>query len=446
MDKNLNPNKIYEDFKKNKINKFETLKILESLINESDNEDIRAQAINLIGKLSLFNERISRIIEKSIITDESTLVKINAAKISLRNNLDQTEKALDWLIENEKSILFFKKMLDFTEQSQNPKLKIFHEKLLKKLEKIYNLNKQEARFILELDYLDYEKFIETFREFSSKFEIKETEKKKLFKENTEIGFKGLGRIKSIRERCITGLVLDGFDRLPKSLQCLSKLENLVIKRSKIGNLPDKYGYLSNLKNFVLQNNQIETIPKWVLTIASKDYYIKKYIKSGVNAKEVSLLGLLEILTGQAFIRLDLDVFPSHSLLFYYKTNKVGNITTLYLSSELSRIGIFPKELCKLKFLEEICMVNQNIRFIPECIGDLRNLKILNLNYNEISELPASIGNLEKLEYLCLRKDGGKLSIIPKNLVNLKNLKVLDLTGNTVENMPESIKSLDSLKI
>ncbi|MFX1235839.1 MAG: leucine-rich repeat domain-containing protein, partial [Promethearchaeota archaeon] len=89
---------------------------------------------------------------------------------------------------------------------------------------------------------------------------------------------------------------------------------------------------------------------------------------------------------------------------------------------------------------------ENLRFIPDCIGDLRNLKILNLNYNEISEIPTSIGYLEKLEYFYLKKDEGKLSIIPENLINLKNLKVLDLTGNTVQNMPESIKSLESLKI
>lgn len=446
MDKDFNPDRVYEDFVKKKVNKVEALKILESFINESDKEEIRVHAINLIEKLSILNENVAKIIEKSIITDESPLVRFSAAKFALKNNLDQTKNALNWLINNEKSILFYKKMLDFIDESQEPKLQIFKEKILKKLEMIYNLRKADSRFILELDYLDYEKFIKTFSEFSNKFKISEIERKKLFKENSEIGFKGLGRIKSTKDGCITGLVLENLERIPNSIHTLSKLENLVIKRSKIEFIPDVSGYLSNLKNLTLNNNQIESIPNWVLKVASKDYFTKKYVKDGVNFKEASILGLLEILTGQAFIRLELDSSASHSLLFYYKINNNGNIHTLYISSELSPIGIFPKEICNLKLLVELCMVNQNIRFIPNCIGELTNLQILNLNYNKVGEIPASIGNLKKLEYFYLKRDQGYLSSIPEHIINLQNLKILDLTGNVIKNIPESIKSLKSLKI
>ncbi|MFX1354202.1 MAG: leucine-rich repeat domain-containing protein, partial [Promethearchaeota archaeon] len=424
----------------------ETLKIIESLLNESDDEELRANAIYLIEKLSIFNEKASKLIEKSIITDESPLVRVNAAKIALKNNLDQTETALNWSIENEKSILFFKKILDFTAQSQNPNTLQFHEKILEKLEKIYNLNKHDSKFILDLDYIEYERFLKDFRVFLSKFKIEEVERKKLFKENTEIGFKGLGRIKSIKKKYITGLVLNNLESIPKSLQYLSKLESLEIRSSNIGFLPDKYGHLSNLKYLILKNNQIEVIPSWVLSIASKDYYIKKYIKNGVKIEEAPILGLLEILTGQAFIKLEIENTSSHSLLFYYKTNENGNIITLYLSSELSRIGVFPKEICKLKFLVELCMVNQNIKIIPDCIRELTNLKILNLNFNPIKEIPASIGTLENVEYLYFKQDEGKLDSIPEDLIKLRNLKVLDLTGNIIEHIPESIKSLKSMKL
>ena len=446
MDNNFNLDKIYEDFISNKINKSETLKIIESLLNESDNEEIRANAIYLIEKLSIFNKKASEIIEKSIITDESPLVRVNAAKIALKNNLDQTETALNWLIENEKSILFYKKILDFTVQSQNPNVHQFHDKILEKLEKIYNLERQDSRFILDLDYIEYEKFIKDFRDFLSKFKIEDVERKKLIKENMEIGFKGLGRIQSTKGRYITGLVLNNLERIPKSLKNLSKLVSLEIKNSNIGDLPDEHGYLSNLKNMTLKNNQIEIIPNWVLKIASKDRYVNKYIKNGVRIEEASVLGLLEILTGQAFIKLEDESPSTHSLLFYYKTNYNGNIITLYLSSELSRIGIFPKEICKLKFLIELYMVHQNIKTVPDCIGELTNLKILNLNFNPMNEIPASIGNLEGMEYLHFRQDEGKLNNISEDLSRLKHLKVLDLTGNIIEHMPESIKSLKSLKM
>jgi hypothetical protein len=203
----------------------------------------------------------------------------------------------------------------------------------------------------------------------------------------------------------------------------------------------------------LKNNEIKIVPHWVLDISSTDNYIEKYVKNGVNYEEASILGLLEILAGQAFVKIELETlffpvtsfFPS--LLFYYKINQNGNVIALHLSSELSRIGIFPKEVCKLNFLEELCMVNQNIKNIPECIGELKALKTLNLGFNKINEIPDSIVNLENLEYLYLKNHEGEQIIdhITENLFKLKQLKVLDLSGNIIKNLPEPIRNLKSLK-
>ncbi|MFW9947826.1 MAG: hypothetical protein ACFFDX_13460, partial [Candidatus Odinarchaeota archaeon] len=348
MSYRLNPEMIYEKFLKNEINKQESLKLLESLINESDDEEIRANAIEVLERFSVIGIGISKLIEKSLISDESPLVRTAAAKFIINTNLVEAQNALEWRILNEKSILFFKKSLDFIKRSQNPEIKNFKETLLVRLNKIYNLNKTDSEFILELDYHDYKKFVKDFKDFLSKFDIKEEEKKKLIKENTEIGYKGLGRIISAKEGYITGLILNDLEEVPKSLQNLSKLEYLEINRCKVGDLPDSYGYLSQIKNLTLKNNEIKKIPHWVLDISSTENYIEKYVKNGVNLEEASTLGLLEILTGQAFVKLELEKSFLPSLLFYYKLNQNGNIIALHLSSELSRIGVFPKEICKLR--------------------------------------------------------------------------------------------------
>ncbi len=444
----LNPEMIHEKFLKNEISKKESLKLLESLINESDNEEIRANAIEVLEQFSIIGIGITKLIEKSLISDESPLVRTAAAKFIINTNLEEAQNALEWRIQNEKSILFFKKSLDFTNCSQNPEIKKFKEKLLVRLSKIYNLNKSDSEFILELDYHDYKKFVKDFKGFLSKFEIKEEERKKLIKENTEIGYKGLGRITSAKEEYITGLILNDLEEVPKSLQNLSKLEYLEINRCKIGDLPDSYGYLSQIKNLTLKNNEIESIPHWALNISSTSNYIEKYVKNGVNFEDASILGLLEIFTGQAFVKLELEASFFPSLLFYYKINQNGNVLAIHLSSELSRIGIFPKEICKLRFLEELCMVNQNIKSIPNCIGELKALKTINLSFNKINEIPNSIGNLENLEYLYLKNHEGEqiLNHITENLINLRQLKILDLSGNVISNLPESIQNLKSLKI
>ena len=448
MPNRLNPEMIYKKFIKNEISKDESLKFLESLINESDSEEIRANAIEVLEQFSPIGIGTSKVIEKSLISDESPLVRAAAARIIITANIEEAQNALWWRIQNEKSILFFKKSLDFTKRSQNPEIEKSKEELLKRLNQIYKLNESDSEFILELDYHDYKHFVRDFNGFLSKFEIKGEERKKLLKENTEIGYKGLGRITSAKEGYITGLILDDLEEVPKSLQNLSKLEYLEINRCKVGDLPDSYGYLSQIKNLTLKNNEIELVPHWVLDISSTDNYIEKYVKNGVKFEEASILGLLEIFTGQAFVKLELEASFLPSLLFYYKLNQNGNVIALHLSSELSRIGIFPKEICKLKFLEELCMVNQNIKKIPDCIGEFKAIKTLNLSFNKINEIPNSIGNLENLEYLYLKNHEGEQIIdhITENLINLKQLKILDLSGNIIDNLPESIQKLKSLKI
>ncbi len=448
MPNRLNPEMIHKKFLRNEISKNESLKLLESLINESDNEEIRANAIEVLEQYSPIGIGISKVIEKSLISDESPLVRTAAAKLIITANIEGAQNALWWRIQNEKSILFFKKSLDFTERSQNPENEKFKEYLLKRLNQIYKLNEADSEFILELDYHDYKHFVRDFKGFLSKFEIRGEERKKLIKENTEIGYKGLGRITSAKEGYIIGLILNDLEEVPKSLQNLSKLEYLEINRCKIGDLPDSYGYLSQIKNLTIKNNEIESIPQWVLYISSTGSYTEKYVKNGVNFEEASILGLLEIFTGQAFVKLELEASFFPSLLFYYKINQNGNVLAIHLSSELSRIGIFPKEICKLRFLEELCMVNQSIKSIPNCIGELKALKTLNLSFNKINEIPNSIGNLENLEYLYLKNHEGEqiLNHITENLINLRQLKILDLSGNIIRNLPESIQKLNSFKI
>lgn len=61
------------------------------------------------------------------------------------------------------------------------------------------------------------------------------------------------------------------------------------------------------------------------------------------------------------------------------------------------------------------------------IGQLKNLKVLNLSNNEFTGVPAEVGQLKNLEILNLSNN--KLTGLPNELGNLSNLKLLDLSGN-----------------
>lgn len=58
---------------------------------------------------------------------------------------------------------------------------------------------------------------------------------------------------------------------------------------------------------------------------------------------------------------------------------------------------------------------------------LKNLKTLDLSYNNFTGVPAEIGQLSNLEVLNLSHN--KITGLPYELGNLQNLKVLNLSGN-----------------
>lgn len=65
--------------------------------------------------------------------------------------------------------------------------------------------------------------------------------------------------------------------------------------------------------------------------------------------------------------------------------------------------------------------------MPSQVGQLKNLKVLNLSNNKFTGVPAEIGQLKNLEILNLSNN--QLTGLPNELGNLSNLKLLDLSGN-----------------
>ncbi|XP_021762210.1 putative disease resistance protein At3g14460 [Chenopodium quinoa] len=81
---------------------------------------------------------------------------------------------------------------------------------------------------------------------------------------------------------------------------------------------------------------------------------------------------------------------------------------------------------------------------PESIGDLKLLRLLNLSYNNIEELPDSLSNLVNLQTLLL-KGCDKLQKLLENMRCLINLRHVDIDGSSVREMPLRIGNLTNLQ-
>ncbi|NGX32177.1 MAG: hypothetical protein K1060chlam4_00218 [Candidatus Anoxychlamydiales bacterium] len=85
----------------------------------------------------------------------------------------------------------------------------------------------------------------------------------------------------------------------------------------------------------------------------------------------------------------------------------------------------------------------NLRYLPDSIGNLKNLVSLSLDNNKISTIPVSIGNLSNLEYLYLSNN--QISTLSGSIGNLTKLKTLSLLNNNISSLPDSIGNLTELE-
>ena len=173
---------------------------------------------------------------------------------------------------------------------------------------------------------------------------------------------------------------------------------------------------------------------------------------------------------------------NQKLISLIKTGDKDNIELAYSIGEGQRINVDElvksiygdlfdlvkgdtiKEKIPFLFSDELNLSSNNLTSLPESIGNLTNLKGLDLGWNKLTSLKGieKLTNLERLdlgrnELTSLkgiekltnleRLDLGdnELEILPDWIGNLKNLRGLNLSSNNLTSLPESIGNLTNLK-
>ena len=150
---------------------------------------------------------------------------------------------------------------------------------------------------------------------------------------------------------------------------------------------------------------------------------------------------------------DLNTNPLKSL-----PAEIKNLTKLKkLDAHNAGLEKLPPEIGQLKALEnlhlgfEFAHYPNRLTTLPKEIGNLSNLKKLNLTSNQLVSLPDTIGKLSKLEFIDLGKaeftlQYNQLHSLPASITNLTNLKALGLGGNKITALPSDIGRLSKLEI
>lgn len=108
-----------------------------------------------------------------------------------------------------------------------------------------------------------------------------------------------------------------------------------------------------------------------------------------------------------------------------------------------RLERLPDSIGELSRLRTLGLRSNYLTSLPVSIGNLHELRALSVSENQLGSLPDSIGNLVNLRELVLYKNN--LTSLPATVGRLANVQLLVLAENKLESIPDGVGSMLNLK-
>ncbi|KAI9061730.1 adenylate cyclase-like protein [Trametes sanguinea] len=233
-----------------------------------------------------------------------------------------------------------------------------------------------------------------------------------------------------------------------ALAQLTALEVLHIDHNSIRSLPESLGGLSRLKHLSCSNNHLYMLPssigrlQWLETLEAHNNDLSELPMSLWNCSSLQVINVTSNVISTWSLppgSIDLEVAVSHAW---------GSSVTLLNERKGSSCSTIGSTLPALASSLERLYVGENSLTADSLhpLALLRELRVLNLSFNNIQQLPSSFfRNLTQLRELYL--SGNDISAIPtENLQHMTNLEVLFLNGNKLQTLPREISKLTKLSV
>ncbi|XP_056162448.1 disease resistance protein L6-like [Syzygium oleosum] len=218
-------------------------------------------------------------------------------------------------------------------------------------------------------------------------------------------------------------------------------------------------------------NSIEEL-RWLqwhncpLTFEAKNFYVRELVALEFSGSLISnnWQGWSFVMTAKKLKFLDLTSCGSLEGTFFLSAFKNLEVLILENCSRLEQIDSsiedmkslvrldlarcemlkeLPNGIGALQNLEILNISGTKIKELPDGIGALKNLEILNISSTEIREISESIGALQNLEILNISST--EIKELPDSIGNLKNLEILDIGGTGMKELPNGIGRLKKLR-
>jgi hypothetical protein len=258
-------------------------------------------------------------------------------------------------------------------------------------------------------------------------------------DNFRLGQKLTGKIKLTGSAYSLDTIEYKFD-LSGNFKCILH-DSLYEFDNFINDLNRHYDSLRMIKLREVSVNNPDSVIE--LYLAYENYYlIKEYLKSFKKLNRLSMIG---------FSSLDMEILSSFKSLRELAIEgdslkeipeNIGDLQTLEVLELTGPITRIPESVYKLSNLKELDLGTTNISEISPRIKDLEKLETLNIGYNNIKRIPREIFELRHLTDLILPDE-----LIPFKIkdLNLKSLKTLHVSYNILLYNKENIGKLRELE-
>lgn len=120
------------------------------------------------------------------------------------------------------------------------------------------------------------------------------------------------------------------------------------------------------------------------------------------------------------------------------------VNTVALDVHSNQLRTLPNSIGCLSKLKLLNVSGNLIQHLPKTIENCKALEDLNLNFNKLIQLPENLGfeliNLKKLSI-----NSNKLLFLPRSISYLTSLKILDARLNCLRSLPEDLQNLINLE-
>jgi len=356
-----NPRQIFERYQKGEFDRDSVVKVLISLIEESEDKRLRLESLEVLNKLESKDPQIIKLIQHLLISDSDDRMRYMAAKMLIERFLSQSHSEVRWALENDPSIDNLQVIIESLRIVDEGLLGCFLKGILKDIICGVSPVKRGIRMWYYLDLrklfdrrdiaeFSHEELVEIYLNYrillgmEDKYDLDANYCHPMLKD---------GLIDSLN---LTGLGIEEISEI-QNLNKLTNLGSLDLSGNKIQEISG-LEHLQNLGHLNLSFNRITEIKN------------------------------LDTLVGLEGLELEGNQISEIKGL-----DKLVNIKFLTLGE--NRIRKI-QGLKKLRFLHEFCL-NSNEISVIENLGKLKNLHFLVLDGNPIKEI-RGLKKLKKMKF------------------------------------------------